>query len=68
MLNAKGELPLGATLSRPVEQAVAVDVAVGLDGRRDAGLSSSALRGLQANRCTSRVEAERVAPVIPGGY
>src|SRR5688572_1942462 len=65
VLDAESELPFGATPAPPVEQALAVKVAVGLHSGRDPRFPASALCRLQANWRTSHVETERVAAVIP---
>jgi hypothetical protein len=61
VLDADAELPLGATLARALEQALAVDVAVGLHVRRDAAFPASALGRREANRraAASRLSGSR---------
>src|SRR5688572_26566420 len=63
VLDAEAELPLGTPFARPIEQAVTVDVAVGLYRRWNTGFSPPALGRGETNRRTRCVQAERVAPV-----
>ena len=62
MLDAKAQLPVGATFTPAVKQRIAIGSAVRLDIRRDAFFPASALRGGEADRRAGRVEAERMRP------